>query len=239
MLGNMNTSIKNWPEQERPRERLLQQGPQSLSDSELLAIFLRSGSRQHSAVELARLLIQQFGSLNAVFDASLNELTQFNGIGVTKYSQLLAVKELGRRYLDHHFQKNNLSLHSSDLVLDYLCYELKGEKQEVFAVLCLDAELRKLHFKKLFFGSIQHCAVSVNQTLRYALQQHACQLVIAHNHPLGSAQPSPEDIKLTQQLQQACQLVEIPLLDHFIISPEGSFSFAEQQLLNPIPIAVQ
>lgn len=90
----MNTSIKNWPEQERPRERLLQQGPQSLSDSELLAIFLRSGSRQHSAVELARLLIQQFGSLNAVLDASFNELAQFNGIGATKYSQLLAVKNL-------------------------------------------------------------------------------------------------------------------------------------------------
>lgn len=235
----MNTSIKDWPEQERPRERLLQQGPQSLSDAELLAIFLRSGSRQHSAVELSRLLIQHFGSLNAVFDSSLSELTQFNGIGATKYSQLLAVKELGRRYLDHHFQKNNLSLHSSDLVLDYLRYELKGEKQEVFAVLCLDPELRKLHFKKLFFGSVQHCAVSVNQTLRYALQQHACQLVIAHNHPFGSAQPSTEDIALTQQLEHACQLVEIHLLDHFIISPEGSFSFAEQQLLNPATRSVQ
>ncbi|MBI0421807.1 DNA repair protein RadC [Acinetobacter sp. ACIN00229] len=239
MLGNMNTSIKNWPEQERPRERLLQQGPQSLSDAELLAIFLRSGSKQHSAVELSRLLIQHFGSLNAVFDTSLSELTQFNGIGATKYSQLLAVKELGRRYLNNHFQKNNLSLHSSDLVLDYLRYELKGEKQEVFAVLCLDPELRKLHFKKLFFGSMQHCAVSVNQTLRYALQQHACQLVIAHNHPFGSAQPSAEDIALTQQLEHACQLVEIRLLDHFIISPEGSFSFAEQQLLNPTIISVQ
>ncbi|MCG6038566.1 RadC family protein [Acinetobacter calcoaceticus] len=239
MLGNMNTSIKNWPEQERPRERLLQQGPQSLSDAELLAIFLRSGSRQHSAVELSRLLIQHFGSLNAVFDSSLSELTQFNGIGATKYSQLLAVKELGRRYLNHHFHKNNLSLHSSDLVLDYLRYELKGEKQEVFAVLCLDPELRKLHFKKLFFGSMQHCAVSVNQTLRYALQQHACQLVIAHNHPFGSAQPSAEDITLTQQLEHACQLVEIRLLDHFIISPEGSFSFAEQQLLNPATRSVQ
>lgn len=235
----MNTSIKNWPEQERPRERLLQQGPQSLSDAELLAIFLRSGSREHSAVELSRLLIQHFGSLNAVFDSSLSELTQFNGIGATKYSQLLAVKELGRRYLDHHFQKNNLSLHSSDLVLDYLRYELKGEKQEVFAVLCLDPELRKLHFKKLFFGSMQHCAVSVNQTLRYALQQHACQLVIAHNHPFGSAQPSAEDIALTKQLENACKLVEIHLLDHFIISPEGSFSFAEQQLLNPATISVQ
>ena len=86
---------------------------------------------------------------------------------------------------------------------------------------------------------MQHCAVSVNQTLRYALQQHACQLVIAHNHPFGSAQPSAEDITLTQQLEHACQLVEIRLLDHFIISPEGSFSFAEQQLLNPATRSVQ
>lgn len=232
----MNTSIKNWPEQERPRERLLQQGPQSLSDAELLAIFLRSGSRQHSAVELARLLIQHFGGLNPVFDASLHELSQFNGIGSTKYSQLMAVKELGRRYLDNHFQQKSLCLDSSHLVLDYLSYELKGEKQEVFAVLCLDAELRKLHFKKLFFGSVQHCDVSISQTLRYALQQQACQLVIAHNHPFGIAQPSPADMTLTQQLARACQLVEIRLLDHFIISPEGSFSFAEQQLLKPVTI---
>ena len=135
MLGNMNTSIKNWPEQERPRERLLQQGPQSLSDAELLAIFLRSGSRQYSAVELSRLLIQHFGNLNAVFDASFSELTQFNGIGATKYSQLLAVKELGRRYLHNYFHQQRLCLDTSTLVLDYLRYELQGEKQEVFAVL--------------------------------------------------------------------------------------------------------
>ncbi len=159
----MNTSIKNWPEQERPRERLLQQGPQSLSDAELLAIFLRSGSRQYSAVELSRLLIQHFGNLNAVFDASFSELTQFNGIGATKYSQLLAVKELGRRYLDHHFQTNNLSLHSSDLVLDYLRYELKGEKQEVFAVLCLDPELRKLHFKSY---SLVQFSIAQSQSIK-------------------------------------------------------------------------
>ncbi|MFW1825314.1 JAB domain-containing protein, partial [Acinetobacter baumannii] len=89
-------------------------------------------------------------------------------------------------------------------------------------------ELRKLHFKKLLFGSVQHCAVSVNHTLRYALQQHACQLVLAHNHPFGSPQPSPEDLKLTQQLEQACQLVEIRLLDHCIISPEGRVSGAEE-----------
>ncbi|MFV5191101.1 RadC family protein [Acinetobacter courvalinii] len=232
----MNQSIKTWPEQERPRERLLSQGAQSLSDAELLAIFLRSGSKQHSAVELARILIQHFGGLNLIFDANLEDLSQFNGIAATKYAQLMAVKELGRRYLNNHFHQQRLCLDTSTLVLDYLRYELLGEKQEVFAVLCLDAELRKLHFKKLFFGSHHSCNVSLNQTLRYALQQQACQIVVAHNHPYGIAQPSPEDIYLTQQLKQACKLLEIHLIDHFIISPEGHFSFSEQQLLNPAPI---
>ena len=144
----MNHSIKQWPEQERPRERLLLQGAHSLSDAELLAIFLRSGSKQHSAVELARLLIQHFGHLNAVFDSSLDDLKQFHGIGESKYSQLMAVKELGRRYLKHQLNQG-LDLSRSDLIRDYLRYELIGESQEVFAVLCLDSQLRKLSFKKL------------------------------------------------------------------------------------------
>ena len=236
MNQQIKQSIKAWPEQERPRERLLLQGAQSLSDAELLAIFLRSGSKQHSAVELARILIQHFGGLNPIFDASLEELSQFNGIASTKYSQLMAVKELGRRYLNNYFHQQRLCLNTSTLVLDYLRYELQGEKQEVFAVLCLDAELRKLHFKKLFFGSQHSCSVSINQTLRYVLQQQASQIVIAHNHPYGIAQPSPEDIYLTQQLKQACKFLEIHLIDHFIISPDSHFSFSEQQLLTPMKI---
>lgn len=228
----MGQSIKHWPEQERPRERLLQQGPHSLSDAELLAIFLRSGSKQHSAVELARLLIQHFGSLNPILDAPFEDLAQFNGIGETKYAQLAAVKELGRRYLNNQFSTAHLTLNHSSLVLDYLRFELQGEKQEVFAVLCLDTELRKLHFKKLFFGAMHHCAVSINQMMRYVIQQQASQIVIAHNHPLGRATPSPNDHQLTTQIQHACELLEIRLLDHFIISSEGYFSFAEQQLLN-------
>ena len=144
----MSQSIKQWPEQERPRERLLQQGAQSLSDAELLAIFLRSGSQQHSAVELSRLLLQHFGSLNAVFDATLTDVSKFHGIGNTKYSQLMAVKELGRRYLQNHINQG-ADLSRSDLIKDYLRYELLGEQQEVFAVLCLDAQLRKINFKKL------------------------------------------------------------------------------------------
>lgn len=228
----MSESIKYWPELERPRERLLHQGAESLSDAELLAIFLRSGSQQHSAVELARLLIQHFGSLNAVFNADLNELCQFHGIGETKYTYLMAVKELGRRYLNQHFQQKQLLLNQSSLVIDYLRYELQEEKQEIFAVLCLDAHLHKIKFKKLFFGSHQQCQVSINQTLRYALQQQAHYLIIAHNHPTyAKAEPSQQDIIFTQQLAQACQLIEVSLLDHFIISRNDFFSFAEHQLL--------
>ena len=232
MNHSIKQSIKAWPQQERPRERLLEQGASSLSDAELLAIFLRSGSRQHSAVELARLLIQHFGGLNPVFDASQEELCQFHGMGATKYSQLMAVKELGRRYLNNHFHQDHLNLDSSQLVLDYLWYELQGETQEVFAVLCLDSQLRKLHFKKLFFGSTNFCSVSIKQTLRYAIQQHASFIVIAHNHPFGEVQPSVEDIEMTQQLKQACECVEIKLIDHIIVAKQATFSFAEQRLLN-------
>ena len=226
----MNQSIKQWPKQERPRERLLLQGAHSLSDAELLAIFLRSGSKQHSAVELARLLIQHFGHLNAVFDSSLDDLKQFHGIGESKYSQLMAVKELGRRYLKHQLNQG-LDLSRSDLIRDYLRYELIGESQEVFAVLCLDSQLRKLSFKKLFYGSINYCNISINQLLRYVIQKHATFIVIAHNHPKGFAKPSREDYDLTQEILKACQLLEIELLDHMIIAAEQSYSFAEHGLI--------
>ncbi|MDN5434161.1 MAG: DNA repair protein RadC [Acinetobacter sp.] len=228
----MNQSIKQWPKQERPRERLLLQGAHSLSDAELLAIFLRSGSKQHSAVELARLLIQHFGHLNAVFDSSLDDLKQFHGIGESKYSQLMAVKELGRRYLKHQLNQG-LDLSRSDLIRDYLRYELIGESQEVFAVLCLDSQLRKLSFKKLFYGSINYCNISINQLLRYVIQKHATFIVIAHNHPKGFAKPSREDYDLTQEILKACQLLEIELLDHMIIAAEQSYSFAEHGLIKP------
>ena len=202
----MNLSIKHWPEQERPRERLIQQGAASLSDAELLAIFLRSGSKQHSAVELSRLLLQHFGGLNSILDAELQDLSQFHGIGVSKYAQLIAVKELGRRYISTHLQQEKIELSNSKILLDFLKFELLGEMQEVFAVLCLDAHLRKISFKKMFYGSLNSCEISTNQLLRYAIHQHASSIVIAHNHPLGIAQPSRADIELTRRILTACQL---------------------------------
>ena len=227
----MNYSIKHWPEQERPRERLIAQGAASLSDAELLAIFLRSGSKQYSAVELARILLQHFGHLAAILDAKQTDLCQFHGVGITKYSQLMAVKELGRRYVLTHINADTFELNQSQQLLDYLRFELQGEAQEVFAVLCLDAHLRKIAFKKLFYGALNHCDISINQLLRYVISQNTTHVVIAHNHPLGKAQASAADIALTDHIQQALNLVEIHLIDHCIISPEGSFSFAEHQLI--------
>lgn len=227
----MNLSIKHWPEQERPRERLIQQGAASLSDAELLAIFLRSGSKQHSAVELSRLLLQHFGGLNSILDAELQDLSQFHGIGISKYAQLIAVKELGRRYISTHLQQEKIELSNSKILLDFLKFELLGEIQEVFAVLCLDAHLRKISFKKMFYGSLNSCEISTNQLLRYAIHQHASSIVIAHNHPLGIAQPSHADIELTRRILTACQLLEIKLIDHCIVSPEGTCSLAELGLI--------
>lgn len=227
----MNLSIKHWPEQERPRERLIQQGAASLSDAELLAIFLRSGSRQHSAVELSRILLQHFGGLNPIFDADLQDLSQFHGIGASKYAQLIAVKELGRRYISAHLQQEKIELNNSKTLLDFLKFELLGEKQEVFAVLCLDPHLRKISFKKMFYGSLNSCKISTNQLLRHAINQHASNIVIAHNHPLGMPQPSNADIELTQRILTACQLLEIKLIDHCIVSPEGTCSLAELGLI--------
>ena len=121
---------------------------------------------------------------------------------------------------------------NSKLLTDYLKFELLGETQEVFAVLCLDASLRKISFKKMFYGSINSCEISINQILRFSINQYATSIVIAHNHPFGQARPSPADLILTQQIKTACDLVEIKLIDHCIISSEGTFSFAEQQLIN-------
>ncbi|MBF7683818.1 DNA repair protein RadC [Acinetobacter sp. B5B] len=230
-IYHTTSPIHSWPEQERPRERLLKQGPHSLSDAELLAIFLRSGSQQHSAVSLARQLIQHFGGLNPIFDCSLEQLTAFHGIGSTKYAQIMAVKELGRRYMEQDYLLAKKPLNQSKHVIDFLRYQLQGEKQEVFAVLCLDAELCQLDFSVLFYGSLNQCQFSSNQFTRHIIKHHASQIIICHTHPFGHAHPSDADYQLTTDIQKICSLLEIQLVDHCIIAPTGSFSFAEHQLI--------
>lgn len=177
------------------------------------------------------MLLQHFGSLSLVLNASQEDLCRFHGMGLSKYSQLIAVRELGRRYTAQHLFQQKIEITSSAVLKDFLRFELLGETQEVFAVLCLDAELRKISFKKLFYGSLNSCEISINQLLRHTIQQHASSIVIAHNHPFGKAQPSQADMTLTLQIQQALHLAEIQLLDHCIITQDGFFSFAENDCM--------
>lgn len=223
-------AITDWPASERPREKLLALGVQALSDAELLAIFLRVGVTGKSAVDLARDLLIQFGSLNGIFAAPLNELTQVNGIGSSKYAQLQAIFEMSRRALNEQMQIKDI-LNSPQQVRDYLCLKLGGLTREVFVVLFLDAQNRIVTTEEMFTGTLTQASVYPREVVKRALQHNAASVIFAHNHPSGIAQQSQADELLTKQLQQALALVDVRVLDHFIVAGNSTLSFAERGLL--------
>lgn len=219
-------AIKDWQIDERPREKLLQKGADSLSDSEILAIFLRTGTKNQSAIELARGLITQFGSLAELLSAPADDVMACHGIGLAKYAQILASLEMGKRYLASQV-KQSPNLHSSQLVKDYLITQLRHLKREVFAVLFLSNELTLIHFEILFTGGISSCSVCVREVLKNALKYGASQLIIAHNHPSTTASPSMADLELTEALATACKLIDMHLVDHIIVGHDGAKSLRE------------
>lgn len=223
-------SIKNWPENERPRERLLNQGANALSDAELLAIFLRTGTTKQSAIDLARSLIQAFGGLANLLAAPKQQVLNIHGIGTAKYAHLMAALELGKRYLESQI-KTAPTLGNSGMVKDYLTTQLRSHANEMFAVLFLDSQLAFLHFEVIFTGSITSCPVTIKEVLRQTLAHHAVNIVIAHNHPNSTPTPSQADLQLTQQLKQACTLLDVTLVDHVIVGQNSTASFAEQGML--------
>jgi len=223
-------AITDWPEDERPREKLLQQGASSLSDAELLAIFLRVGVTGKSAVDLARELLTRFGSLNGIFAASLDELTEVNGIGTSKYTQLQAIFEMSQRALAEEMQARDV-LSSPQQVRDYLCLKLGSLAREVFVVLFLDAQNRVLAQEEMFSGSLTQTSVYPREVVRRALHHNAASLIFAHNHPSGVAEQSRTDELLTTALKQALALVDVRVLDHFIVAGNTTLSFAERGLL--------
>ncbi|OBX76548.1 hypothetical protein A9308_08345 [Moraxella atlantae] len=219
-------AIKDWHVDERPREKLLQKGADSLSDSEILAIFLRTGTKDKSAIELARDLIAKFGSLADLLAAPADEVMNHSGIGIAKYAQILASLEMGKRYLAAQV-KQAPNLNSSQLVKDYLTTQLRPRRREEFAVLFLSNELTLIQFETLFTGGLSSCSVCVREVLRQALKYGASQLIIAHNHPATSAQPSKADIDLTHTIADACQLIDMQLLDHIIVGQDSTVSLRE------------
>lgn len=223
-------AITDWPQNERPREKLLQKGPSALSDAELLAIFLRTGIPGKSAVDLARELLTRFDGLNALFAADLRSFSATPGMGEAKYAQLQAVLEMARRALTEELHERD-ALSSPKAVRDYLRLKLQGRPHEVFMGLFLDARNRVLAEEELFAGSLTQTSVHPREVVKRALHHNAAALIIAHNHPSGAAEPSPADRHLTGALKEALALVDIQVLDHFIVGDGHAFSFAENGLL--------
>lgn len=225
-------AITDWPEEERPRERLLARGAGSLSDAELLAIFLRVGVKGKSAVDLARQLIRHFGSLNRLFAATEAEFSAIPGMGSAKYAQLQAVLEMARRALTETMKERN-AFCSPAAVRDYLRLHLSGLSQEVFFALWLDSQHRLLAAEELFRGTLSQTSVYPREVVKKALAHNAAAVVFAHNHPSGVAEPSSADEVLTRNLKESLALVDVRVLDHFIVAGQSQpLSFAERGLLS-------
>ncbi|MES2819149.1 MAG: DNA repair protein RadC [Pseudomonadota bacterium] len=219
-------SIRNWPAAERPREKLLNQGAAVLTDAELLAIFLRTGVAGRSAVDLARQLLVAFGSLRALLEADRPTFVEHLGLGPAKFAQLQAVLEMARRHLAEGLRRDS-ALESPQAVRDYLKALLRHEPHEVFGCLFLDAKHRVLAFEVLFRGSIDNTSVYPRQVVKRALAHNAAALILTHNHPSGVAEPSQADRVLTRRLKESLALIDVRVLDHFIVGDGEPLSMAE------------
>lgn len=219
-------AIKDWPADERPREKLLQHGAQILSDAELLAIFLRTGVTGLSAVELARNLLSDFGSLRSLLEADQPSFCQQHGLGPAKYSQLQAVLEMSRRHLESTLSRGN-ALTDAETTKQYLQQRLRAYPHEVFACLFLDNKHRMIAFEELFRGTIDGANVYPREIVKQALAHNASAVIFAHNHPSGVAEPSQADYSITKRLQSALDLVDIRVLDHIVVGDGETVSFAE------------
>ena len=222
-------AISDWPLAERPRERLLAAGAESLSDAELLAVLLRTGVRGKSAVELARELLARFGSLSVLL-ATGTELRRVKGLGAAKTAQFAAVIELARRSIREDL-KSGAALTSPGAVRDYLRMLLGAQECEVFVCLWLDAQHRVIRTDECFRGTLTQTSVYPREVVKAALRANAAAVIFAHNHPSGVAQPSQADELLTRQLKEALALVDVKVLDHFIVAGNHAISFAERGLL--------
>jgi DNA repair protein RadC len=223
-------SIKDWPEDERPREKLLQRGANALTDAELLAIFLRIGVAGKSAVDLAKDLLLEFGSLKELLNADQQRFCQSKGLGQAKYAQLQAVLEMARRHFAEILQRGN-ALTSPEITRAYLSAQIRGYNFEVFACLFLDNQHRVISWEELFRGTLDGASVYPREVAKRALFHNAAAVIFAHNHPSGINEPSQADKQITDKLKQALGLFDVRVLDHFIVGDGEPYSFAEHGLL--------
>lgn len=228
--GIVMQPISAWPVQERPREKLVSKGVGSLSNPELLAIFLRTGSHGKSAVNLAQDLINEFKGLRGLVEASQDRFCEMNGLGPAKYCQIQAAIELGRRYLEENLQHKDILQCSKDTKA-YLSAQLCAYPHEVFACLFLNSQHQIISFDRMFNGTIDGASIYPREIVKKALSRNAAAVILAHNHPSGAVKPSRADIDVTSRLKEALELVDVRVLDHFIVGGNSVISFAEEGLI--------
>src|ERR1700752_2327284 len=221
-------AISDWPLAERPRERLLSEGAKVLSHAELLAVLLRTGLPGKSAVDLARDLLKRYKGIAAMLEAG--DLETVSGLGPAKRAQFAAAIELSRRALQEELEKRN-ALTSPGAVRDYLRLALSRREEEAFVCIWLDAQHKVIEIEEAFSGTLTQTSVYPREIVKAALARNAAAVIFAHNHPSGVAQPSQADELLTRNLKEALALVEVKVLDHFIVAGRQTLSFAERGLL--------
>jgi DNA repair protein RadC len=217
--------IRDWPDDERPREKLLKHGPAVLSDAELLAIFLGSGRHGADVVACARRLLNEQGSLRALLELPPRRLLRLPMVGPARACALLGALELGNRHLATALERGD-ALHDPDSAGRYFAQRLRGLPQEVFAVLFLDTRHRAIAFEEMFRGTVDGAEVHPREVVRRALAHNAAALIVGHNHPSGNGEPSAADRAITARLKQSLGLVDIRLLDHFVIGDGSPVSLA-------------
>lgn len=222
-------AISHWPSAERPREKLIKRGADALSDAELLAIFLRTGSKDCSAVDLARQMLLDFGSLRGILDADAKAFCRVKGLGMAKFVQLQATLEIARRHLAEHLRHDDCLTRPAQ-TMNFLRARLRDYDYEVFACLMLDNRNRVIAFRELFRGTIDGACVYPREVVKQALADNAAAVILAHNHPSGVCEPSQADIRITENLRAALALVDIRVLDHVIVG-DGVTCLSERGLV--------
>lgn len=229
-MAQYSTRIKDWPESERPRERLIQHGPETLSDAELLAIILRVGGGERTAIDLARHLIQTFGGFRGMDARSVAELCDVHGVGTAKGAQIKAALEIGKRLLLEDPRERAI-VSSSEDAYALVQPHMANLSREVFRVLLLTSRNTLIADRVLFEGSLTESIVSPRELVKTAVNESAASVVLVHNHPSGDPHPSDADKRVTGRLKQACEVVGVAVLDHLIIGHNRYFSFADNGLL--------
>jgi DNA repair protein RadC len=222
--------ISEIPEDQRPREKLLNKGANNLSTEELLAIFLRIGTKNKSAIDLAKDLIDNSGGLRGLYNSDINSLLKINGLGKAKIAQLLAVIELNKRYLEENLREREI-IEDSKSIFDYLYLTMRDLDFELFKVIYLNGQNQIMNIEDIFKGTITHSHIYTREIIKGALRNNATSIVCIHNHPSGNPTPSDADIEVTKKIKNSCEAIGIVLLDHIIIGNNQYFSFKDKELV--------